>query len=1055
MLPENLFTINMKTRKTSKTFSKKVLFCALCALPGIGIAADEIGSNAITGSSVVYNVRQEGKNITGIVTDNTGPIIGANVLVEGTTNGVITDLEGKFALRNVPENAVLQISFIGYKTKEVKVAGKTDFTIRMDQDTEMLEEVVVVGYGTQTKKSLTGAVGTMDMDDVETSTISSISHALGGKVAGLRVNLQSAQPGGAAKFRIRGEASTGAGNDPLIVIDGFPVSNGSSLESGNDFEAGSTDNLLESLNPDDIESISVLKDAASTAIYGARAGHGVILITTKRGKEGKAKVSYSASGSFQQIRANYDMLNAQDYMRAQNMYAFERYQQQNGLGIYKGYLPTQENPAPFEPKFTNDQILGATGTDWLDEVTRTGFMHQHNVSVNGGSSKTKYMASFNYMNQEGVVKNNGASRLAVRLNLDQEINKYISFGLTASYSQNRYDNVPLGDGDNENAGILVSAVRANPTLPVYDEEGNYSVDPSRATFPNPVSLLDITDETVKDRLMGNAFVVIKPIKGLELKGTFGADRRMQKRHSYLPKTTLAGANKNGWANVAYQDATDYLMDLIATYSTTIKENHLIKALVGYSYQQFNTENVNAGNQDFLLDSFLYHNLAAGNAAKPVVGSGATKNSMGSYFARVNYQYQNKYLFEATVRTDGAANFDPDHRWGFFPSVSAGWVISEEKFMESTRNWLSNLKLRASYGQTGNSNIGNAINTFYATGDANHNFIFNNKIVNGVYVSALGNPLLTWETTTEFNIGVDLGLLKDRIRLTAEYFNRRITDILVSDKPLMFYNEVSSIADNAGSTQSQGFELTLNTANIQTADFDWNTTLTLSRYKDRWRTRPNTWKPSKYQNVDDPIRAWWDYKALGILQPGEKAPEAQKDLLPGQVILWDKDGSGSITDDDKVYMGSGDPKIIYGFNNAFRYKRFDLNVYFYGEAGREAGASYYENWVDTNNNTQNLSYNIFNVFNSSNLSSNQPSFIRGAYGIGDYYVKSIYYIRCGNITLGYNVPVNKKLISNLRVYVDVNNPFIITNWNGLDPETDLNTYNYPNVTSYSLGLNVTF
>lgn len=995
--------------------------------------------------------------VQGIVKDVTGnPIIGATVIEKGlSSNGTTTDIDGRFSLGISRENAVLEISYIGYQTVEIKVVSGKPLDIVLKEDNELLDEVVVVGYGTQTKKSLTGAVGTMDMKDIETSTITSISHAMGGKIAGLRVNLQSAQPGGAAKFRIRGEASTGAGNDPLIVIDGFPISNGSSLGSGNDFEAGNTDNLLESLNPDDIESISVLKDAASTAIYGARAGHGVVLITTKRGKAGKAKVTYSASGSFQNIRANYDMLNPYEYMEAQNLHAYERYLQQNGLGIYKGYLPTNDNPSPFEPKYSETQMANVTGTDWLDQVTRTGFMHQHNLSINGGGEKTKYMASFNYMDQEGVVKNNGASRISLRLNLDQEINKWISIGLTASYSQNRYDNVPLGDGDNENAGILVSAVRANPTLPVYDEDGNYSVDPSRATFPNPVSLLDITDETVKDRLMGNAFVIIKPVKGLELKATLGADRRMQKRHNYLPKTTLAGANKNGWANVSYQDATDYLMDLTATYTTTLKDNHLLKGLIGYSYQQFNTESVNAGNQDFLLDSFLYHNLAAGNAVRPTVGSGASKNSIGSYFARINYQYMNKYLVEATVRADGAANFDPKHRWGFFPSISAGWVISEEKFMEKTRSWLSNMKLRASYGQTGNSNIGNYITTFYGTGDANHNYIFNNKIVNGVYVSALGNPNLTWETTSEFNVGLDLGFSNDRIRLTAEYFNRRITDILVSDKPLMFYNEVSSIADNAGSTQSRGFELTLNTVNVQTKDFSWNTTLTLSRYNDRWLTRPDTWKPSKYQNVDDPIRAWWDYKALGILQPGQKAPEAQKDLLPGQVILWDKDNSGSITDDDKIYMGSGDPKIIYGLNNSLRYKCFDFNIYFYGEAGREAGASYYENWVDTNNNTQNLSKNVFNVFNSKNLNSNQPSFIRGAYGIGDYYVKSIYYVRCGNITLGYNVPVNRQWISNLRIYVDVNNPFIITNWKGLDPETDLNTYNYPNVTSYNLGLSVTF
>lgn len=1027
----------------------------------------DILNDVFSGTGVTYSIsdkmivlsanpQQAGKvTVKGTVTDSEGnPFIGATVMEVGSNgNGVVTDIDGNFSLQ-VTDGSNLEISYIGYKTQRVKAVAGRPLNVRLVEDTELLDEVVVVGYGTQSKKSLTGAVGTMDMKEIETATVSSISHALGGKVAGLQVNLQSAQPGGAAKFRIRGEASTGAGNEPLIVIDGFPVNSSESLESGTVYKAGNTDNLLESLNPDDIESISVLKDAASTAIYGARAGHGVILITTKRGKEGRAKVSYSASGSFQNIRANYDVLSAREYMEVENMQLKERWLKTNGMGIYEGYLPKKDDPSDFKPKY--DLSKPIQGTDWLDEVTRTGYMHQHNLSINGGGERTKYMASFNYMKQEGVVKNNGTSRISARINLDQVINKYVNVGLTANYSQNRYDNVPLGDGDNENAGILVSAIRFNPTIPVRDDNGDYAVDPSRSQFPNPVSLLDITDETVKDRLMGTAFVILKPVKGLELKATLGADRRMQKRHNYLPKTTLTGAEKNGKANVYYQDATDYLMDLTATYSTIFKDKHHLKALVGYSYQQFNTESVNAGNEDFLMDSFLYHNLAAGNYAKPIVGSGAYKNSLGSYFARINYQYENRYLLEATLRADGAGNFDKDHRWGYFPSVSAGWVISEEKFMESTQNWLSNLKLRASFGQTGNSNIGNRIYTFYDMTNASYNYVFGSTLMNGVYASELGNPRLTWETTTEFNIGLDFGFLKDRIRLTAEYFNRRITDILIKDKPLPFYNEVNKIADNSGSTQSTGFELTLNTTNIRTKDFDWNTTLTLAHYNDRWRTRPDTWKPAAYEKADDNLKAKFGYKALGILKPGEKAPKAQPDLLPGQMKLWDRDDNGTLDEKDQIYYGNDAPKIIYGFNNALRYKRFDFNLYFYGEAGRKVTSSYWEDWIDTNENSQNLSRYVYDSFSSENPNSTNPSILKGSRGNGDFYLKSIYFIRCGSMTLGYNVPVKKSWgISNLRVYADVNNPFVITNWTGLDPETDTGTYSYPNVTSYSLGLNITF
>lgn len=390
-------------------------------------------------------------------------------------------------------------------------------------------------------------------------------------------------------------------------------------------------------------------------------------------------------------------------------------------------------------------------------------------------------------------------------------------------------------------------------------------------------------------------------------------------------------------------------------------------------------------------------------------------------------------------------------WGYFPSVSAGWLMSEENFMKGASNWLSILKLRASYGQTGNSNVGYRIYDYYSVG---RNSIIGGAESTGVYASELGNKSLTWETTSEFNIGVDFGMFNNRFKLSAEYFNRRITDLLVTNKPLPFYNEVNKIAGNVGSTQSQGVEITVNTVNIVTNDFEWDTTLTLSHYNDRWLKRDPNWKPRAYEKENDPIRAWWEYEAIGILQPGEKAPEAQKDLVPGMMKLKDQDGNGVLGDEDKVYMGNGDPKIIYGLNNSFRYKNFDLNVYFYGEAGRKRGTSYYEGWTRMDNGINVSTYSL-KAFNSNNLTATDPTYVRGGNGWGDYYVKSIYYIRCGSITLGYKVPISQEIVKNLRVYVDVNNPFVITNWTGLDPETDNGTYAYPNVTSYNFGVSISF
>ena len=834
--------------------------------------------------------QQEQKiTVSGTILDAQGePIIGASVLEKGVQgNGTITDIDGIFKLSVSSSKAQLEVSYIGYQSQTVAVQPGRNMKITLQEDSKQLDEVVVVGYGTQSKKTLTGAVSMVNMGDVEMNTVPNVSRALAGKAAGFRVNQVSAQPGGEAKFRIRGEASISAGNEPLFVIDGFPVSSSGSLSSGDDFyKAGNIDNVLESLNPDDIESISVLKDAASTAIYGARAGHGVVLITTKRGKSQKPRVTYSGMGSVQVARSNYKMLDTRMYMDMYNKQRYEEWLKLNGMGIYEGYVDKpSESPTQYKPTFNNDQILMASGTDWLDAVMRNGYTQQHNLSVNGGTDKTRYLASINYMDQEGIVKKNGVSRFSARLNLDQELSKYVSFGLTATYSQNKYDNVPLGDDANEYSGVLTGAIQANPTVPIYNSEGNFSVDPNRPFVANPVSLLEIKDNTLKDRIIGSAFVSVKPINDLEIKVQLGADRSSQKRSSYWPKTTLYGEQYNGKADISQEYNTTYLMELTAQYSKTLGD-HNLKAIGGYSFQKFKTEGVSAGNSDFLVDGFGYNSLGDGNYKKPSVDSWASINSIASLFARVNYSYKSKYLLEATVRADAASNFDPENRWGYFPSVSAGWLMSEENFMKGASNWLSILKLRASYGQTGNSNVGYRIYDYYSVG---RNSIIGGAESTGVYASELGNKSLTWETTSEFNIGVDFGMFNNRFKLSAEYFNRRITDLLVTNKPLPFYNEVNKIAGNVGSTQSQGVEITVNTVNIVTNDFEWDTTLTLSHYNDRWLKRDPNWKPRAYEKENDPIRAWWEYEAIGILQPGEKAPEAQKDLVPGMMKLKDQDG----------------------------------------------------------------------------------------------------------------------------------------------------------------------
>lgn len=1035
-------------------------------------------------------VVQQNETCTGVVKDETGEtVIGASVMVKGTANGTVTGADGDFSLRSVPKGSTVVISFLGYRTLETKWTG-SPLAITLKEDTQALDEVVVVGYGTMKKKDLTGAVSSVKMDDTPIGTVSTVSHALAGKAAGLQVSTISAQPGGQSTFRIRGAASSDkAGNDPLIIIDGFPVSDPGSLGSGNQYQDGNKDNILASINPNDIESIEVLKDASSTAIYGARAGNGVIIVTTKRGKSGAPKVQYSGSASVQDIAKSYEMLDASGFMRATNDYRKELWLRTNKIGIYGGKSEADAS-SPFVPDYTDAQVANpATNTDWFDEISRLGFQTSHNLSVTGGNEYTKYLVSGNYFKQDGVIKNNGMERYSARLNLDQQLSRYVKMGVNLTVSRNRYDNIPLGNGQNENAGILVSAAQFNPTLPVRDENGEYAMNPDASFLPNPVSLLDITDKTTKERLLGTVFFEVRPIQDLTLKANFGIDRNYQKRKQYMPTTTLYGARENGSAYIAQSDNSDYLMELTANYTKQFGE-HSLNALAGHSYQLFDYEFLSGKSNDFITDGFLYNNLGAGNAKRPSVGSSATKARMASFFGRVNYSFKDRYLLTATLRADGSSNFAKGNRWGYFPSVAAGWRFTEERFMQPLASVLSSGKLRLSYGETGNANVGDKAYSYYKVG--NNNF-FGGSAVNGVYLDQMGNSELTWETTSEWNLGLDLGFLDGRINVTAEYFHKVVSDLL-NERTLLSYNEVNKIIANVGKTQSQGFELTVNTTNIRNKNFEWTSDLTFSLYRDKWKERDPNWKPSAYSEYNGSIRAYAGYLSDGLVQPGETVGH-MPGALPGQVKIRDIDGyvyaadgsikvnehgipmktgkpDGKLDDADKVIYGSADPGYLFGFNNTLRYKRFDFNIYFYGQFDKLSAGSYKKTWISNNVNDLRRGYNqpvsVGDIWSSSNPNGSLPGYFQteSAYGTGDYYYEKTWFIRCRNITLGYNIPVktSKHILSNVRVYFDVNNPFIITPYTGLDPETDISSadstpsslqWAYPNVRTYSIGLDITF
>lgn len=1045
----------------------------------------EVNGNRVIIFHAVIPQNGQGKLfvLKGRIIDPTGEaVIGANVKVQNSTEGTITDMDGNFSLM-VTMNAHLSVSYIGYATQEVVVKDQRPLNVTLKEDTRLIDEVVVVGYGTMKKKDLTGAVASIKMDDSPVGTVSTISHALAGKAAGLQVNMISAQPGSGSNFRIRGAASVKAGNDPLVIIDGFPVSptDPEKMKTGK-YDSGSSDNILASINPNDIESIEVLKDASSTAIYGARAGNGVIIITTKKGKTGVPKVTYSGTATVQTLASDYDMLDARNFMKQSNRYAKEVWMRSNYIGVY-GDKSEGGTSSTYKPYYTDAQINApVNNTNWFDEITRIGFQTQHNISVTGGTEMTKYLVSGNFFKQNGVVKNNDMERYTGRINLEQKVSKYVNIGINMTLSRNQTNNVPLGNGQNENASIMVAAAQFNPLLPIRDENGDYMLNFQAAFLPNPVSLLEITDKTTKERLLATTFIEINPIQNLTLKGNFGIDRNYQKHSVYMPKTTLYGQKKGGQADVAQYDKSDYLMELTANYIKKLGD-HNFSALIGYSFQRFTDESLYGGNSQFLIDGFLYNNLGAGAYPKPPVGSSASKDEMASFFSRINYSYKDRYLLTATLRADGASNFAKNNRWGYFPSVALGWRFTEEEFVKPLTSVLSNGKLRISYGQTGNSNIGNRAISYYKTGNNNE---FGGTESVGVYLDQMGNPNLKWETTTEWNIGIDLGFFNNRVNVTAEYFHKIVSDLL-SERSLLTFNEVEKIAANIGKTQSQGFELTINTTNFSSKNFIWNTDFTFSFYRDKWNTRDESWKPAAYSQYNAPIRYKYGYLSDGLIQAGENI-SWMPGSLPGQVkikdingYVYNDDGSikvdkygiplksgkadGKLDDADKVIYGSEDPGYLLGFNNTFRYKNFDLNIYFYGQFDVLNSGSYKDLWLtgaDGMTGIVNMyrGYNMptsaTEVWTHDNQSATRPGYFqdKSTWGIGDYYLQKSWFVRCRNITVGYTIPM-KKVLSNIRIYADINNPFTITPYDGLDLETDNSVWAYPNVRSFSLGLEITF
>lgn len=996
--------------------------------------------------------------VSGTVKDDQGDLLpGVNIVVKGTTTGTTSDADGKYSLVVPIGDETLVFSFIGFATQEVSIQNRSVIDVVMVADARALSEVVVIGYGTVKKSNLTGAVSSVKMDDLPKIATNNVSNVLIGRVSGLSIRQNSAAPGAGYDIVIRGAASTGAGNSPLFVIDGFP---------GGD---------INTVNPDDIETVEVLKDASATAIYGARAANGVILINTKKGKKGTMNISVNSTVSVQQISKPYEMVSSRNYMEMSNDFFHEEWLYNNKIAPY-GNVDLSTVASTPKVAFTEEQITNAgQATDWFDEITRSGVINEQSVSVNGGSENVRYLFSMGHLGQKGVIVNSGFEQYLGRLNLELDLSKWLTTGISISASQSARDNIAQSSGPAQ-GGMIADAMMYPQYLPVYDEEGNYTINPDHPTTANPVSWKDVKNRDHSLRALVNNFWEVRLTEELDFRMNWGVNALYGQNSLFYPKTHLTGIELNTSASINKEWRYDYLLDATLTYSKRISNTHQLKAMAGYAYQMFNTERLGAGNSDFLTDIFGPYNLGAGGNLTKTVSSEKSATKYLSYFARINYDIADKYLFTFTVRSDGSDKFGEQNKFGYFPSGAFAWRIIEEGFMKS-QSPLSNLKLRLSAGQIGNAQIGGNAYGFYVTGA---NYVFGNSLITGISENQLPNPRLKWETTTEYNIGLDWGLFGDRLTGSVEYYHQVISDLL-DQRTVGSYYPVEAVADNLGKTESKGFEVQLSSINLAKGSFKWTTDLNLFQYRDRWKERNPFAILSIYEGVTDPLHVGYGYLSDGLIQEGESVSH-MPDAPAGSIKVtdlngWLKDQEGNfildqegnkqlsgtpddaIDDADKVIIHNQAPELSFGLNNTFTFKGFDLSLFFYGEIGRQLNNVTRMDFLraDKFRFADNVTTDALDRWSSSNPDGKYPSGLFPRYENNtDFYIEDADFVRLKNLTLGYTIPPNvgNGLLKNARFFVDAQNLFVVSNYTGSDPETDRFTA-YPNQRTYTLGVNLSF
>ncbi len=1059
-------------------------FMPLLLVTVLTVSAD---ASVLSSNVKASSVKIADRPIKGRVSDksNNEGLPGVNVVVKGTSIGTVTDEKGNYTLEVAGNSSVLVFSFVGYLSQEIEVGNRSTLDVAIESDTKALSEVVVIGYGTARKSDLTGSVGSVKEQELKERPSPSLNQALQGRVSGVQVNVNSGRPGGRGNVRIRGFSSINSSNNPLYVVDGVMLPQGNQNQQSQ---------AIDYINPNDIVSVEVLKDASSTAIYGARGANGVILVTTKKGKAGEGQITYNLDLSVPTAGPKRaEVLNAQQYMDVEDLsYKNMAIYDPAGwaAGSYASHNP-QIRRAALQAKYPEVFTVRPDGTfapnydtDWFREATQNTLSQNHQLGFSGGNTKTTYALSLNYRDDQGLLKTSFLKRYSTRFSIDDQVKKWLKIGATLSYNYQSENLVDINDA------VPRQMVEDFPFLPVKYKDGTYAnnrdLPGAEGAFSSVHRLMGRKYIQNTQTTLGSLFSNITLAPGLEMRSVLGINVLSREINQSETRTLRIG--ESGTASKNNRKELFWSFENYLTYNKTFNGIHAINALLGISWQETNIETTDASVRNFSTDYFGYNNLGAG-ATLPAVASGASRFAFNSYFGRVNYTLKDKYLFTVTGRADGSSKFGENHKFAFFPSAALAWKVSDEEFLKAN-SLISNLKLRTSYGLTGNSEIPSysslsLLSSGYAT-------VYGDTRVGGTGVNRLANPDLRWEKTAQTDAGVEISFLKGRISLEADYYYRKTTDMLL-DAPVPRTSGYGTIRKNVGSMENKGVELALNTTNMERGNFSWNTTFNISFNRNKVLSLatpsdifnvggPGITNPTSVIRIGQPAGAFWGLTRLGTWSGAERDEAAQFTtyrgafrMLPGDIKYKDFNGDKAITDADRTIIGNGSPKGWGTLANTIRYGNFDLTLdlqFSYGNdvmdmnlhasEDRVSLANSYttvlNGWTPTNQNTP-----------IAQLRDTKAGYVTN---VDTRWIFDGSFLRGRNLLLGYNFPselVSKIKLSKLRVYVSAQNFFLLTPYPFGDPEMTpirggdgdnvfsqgMIWHGYPKPSTYLAGLQIAF